>query len=101
MALKGGSLVVGATATVLSGAVPGKIRCRALTFNSPTGNTGAITVGGADVDDDGNPGYFTIQPGGSYTPPSPADHGPFEVDFTKLYCISTAGTEVLQIVYID
>jgi hypothetical protein len=101
MALKGGSLIVGATATALSGAIPGTIRCRSLTFNSVVANTGVVAVGGSDVQVDGHPAYFSISPGGSYTPPPPADGLQFEVDFSKLYCRSTAGTEALQIVYID
>lgn len=101
MALKGGSTVVAVTATVLSGAIPGVIECRSLTFNCPLTNANPVTIGGSDVDDDGHPGYCTIPPGGSWTPPAPEDGRPFKVDFSKLYAISTAGTEILQIAYVN
>lgn len=101
MALKGGSIIIGTTGLVLTGAIPGQIACRSITFNSPVANTNVIAIGGSDVEADGNPAYFTISPGGSFTPPPPADGRPFEVDFSKLYGRAGGAGQTLQIVYID
>jgi hypothetical protein len=101
MALKGGSLVVGATALPLTGAIPGSVLCRALTFNSPVANTQVIAVGGSNVEADGSPAYFTISPGGSFTTPVPGDGLPIEVDFSKLYARAGGAGQTLQIVFID
>lgn len=101
MALKGGSLVVGATALPLSGAIPGRLMVRCISFNSPVANTQVIVVGDSLVEADGNPGFFTLSPGGSYTPPLPGGEGTFEVDFTRLYARAGGAGQTLQIVYID
>lgn len=101
MALKGGSLVVGATALPLSGGIPGRLNVRCISFVSPTANTQVIAVGGSNVEADGNPAYFTLSPGGSYTPPLPGGEGKFEVDFTSLYARAGGANQTLQIVYID
>ena len=101
MALKGGSLIVGATAVALSGAIPGRLNVRCISFNAPVANTQVVVVGGSNVEADGQPGYFTLSPGGSYTPPLPGGEGTFEVDFASLYARAGGAGQTLQIVYID
>lgn len=98
MALRGGSIAVGATATALTGAINGKPFVRQVTFIAPQSNAGAVTVGDSTVDDDSHPGYFTLSPGASFTV---SDVKEFQIDFTALYAISTAGTEYLQVVIVD
>lgn len=101
MALKGGSLIVGTSAVALSGAVPGRLMVRSISFVAPNANTQVLAVGGSNVESDGQPAYFSLSPGGSYTPPLPGGEGKFEVDFTALYARAAGAGQTLQIVYID
>lgn len=101
MALKGGSLIVGATALPLSGAIPGSLDVRCISFVSPVANTQVMAVGGSNVESDGHPAYFTLSPGGSYTPPLPGGEGTFRVNFADLYARAAGAGQTLQIVYID
>ena len=100
MALLGGSMVVGSTATVLTGAVSGEIKVRSIVFNCPAGNSSQVSIGGSNVVAAGNPAYVTIPPGGSWMPPLPIDGRPITINMAALYARATAGTEILQVSYI-
>jgi len=100
MAMNGGSQSVTASAVALSGAIPGVIRAKSVTFLNKVGNAGNITVGNALVQADGHPGFFTIKPEASYTIPAP-EVGYVTIDFAKLFVIGTNVGDILQISYVD
>jgi hypothetical protein len=108
MALGGGSVAVSdATETALSGAVPGVIRCKTLTFRNMAGNTGAIAIGVTGVELDGVPSIVKLAAGESFTLNAPGSgdgssrDARLSVDFTKLFAIAEVDEEVLQVIYAD
>lgn len=108
MALNGGSVAVDDTVpTQLSGAVPGVVRCKTLTFRSMTGNTGLIAIGKSDVDISGVPSIVVLAGGESFTingaqqNQGAGQQGTITVDFSTLYAIAAVDDEVLHIAYAD
>lgn len=105
--LDGGSVAVSnVTATALSGAVPGIVRCKSLTIRNKVGNTGNITVGKANVAVGGNPAIMTLAVGESLTFTGSKDDGDRDaglggltVDFGKLFAIAVNNGDILQIAF--
>jgi len=100
--VSGGSQAVTASPVVLSGAVPGKIKAKGVTFLNKTGNVGNISVGKSNVEADGNPAFFTLKPEATFTMLASSERHDFvEVDFRLLYVIGSSAGDILQITFWD